>query len=162
MAARFARRSRIPASFAMGFIPAITLRIYPPPRQTHPPVAYPPATLWLAARRATLRAALHLRRIHRNQSASVQRDGSCELINSYAVTEATSIPWVPGLRRHVVVAFDFHSPRPRIINPPGMIQAAARISCSPLMRFLALTALRTVCSLNNGGTGGGGNPSGRE
>ena len=28
---RFACQSRIPASFAMGFIPAITLRIYPPP-----------------------------------------------------------------------------------------------------------------------------------
>lgn len=131
---RFAHQSRIPASFAMGFIPAITLRIYlPPPVKSPLPLD---AALQLSflrcsscARYLASAEALNLRRIHRNQSTT-RRETAVEINQSLRRQSRC---------RHVVSssrAFDSHSPSSRIINPRGFCDDdASNLSLSFVFSF---------------------------
>lgn len=116
---RFARRSRIPASFAMGFIPAITPRIYPPPVSNLilPPFMQLHSHRFHCARGGgSILLTLNLRPIHRNESKWRERErGGHKLINPLG-----QAPRQSRCRRRVEL-FDSHSPASfsRVINPRG-------------------------------------------
>lgn len=94
---RFARRSRIPASFAMGFIPAITPRIYPPPVSNLilPPFVRPwcnSAVIVSIAGEESILLTLNLRPIHRNESKWREAERERERPQINQSLDSASIP----------------------------------------------------------------------